>query len=258
MIPMKPAPTVEEPDEWSPEFNDFIASCLKKDPEERVSCEILLSHPFIADEVARIQGGATGSPLIAQIISDNWDAILKFRMGDDEEEGSDGEEEGGATLKKGQLQQSAPQQEEEEEEEDEESNEDKPATMVRCDTMVRSNNAANKLKDQPTSNNSSSNGGGNDLNAALKYFQSSSSSPSNNDNSKSNNATKGVEDADRRATQNSFADQELGNVSEMSADELNQQLVALEMQFRAEMEELRSAYESKKSTLSTALQRLKG
>ena len=39
-------------------------------------------------------------------------------------------------------------------------------------------------------------------------------------------------------------------MDEMSFDEVNQQLVALEMQFRSEMEELRGAYERKKGTLT--------
>eukprot|EP01094_Clydonella_sp_ATCC50884_P024270 TRINITY_DN603_c0_g1_i1.p2 TRINITY_DN603_c0_g1~~TRINITY_DN603_c0_g1_i1.p2 ORF type:complete len:450 (-),score=177.57 TRINITY_DN603_c0_g1_i1:190-1539(-) len=46
-IPSKPPPTLETPSEWSPEFNDFIASCLVKDPEQRPTAAELLEHPFI-------------------------------------------------------------------------------------------------------------------------------------------------------------------------------------------------------------------
>lgn len=89
MIPMKPPPTVEEPSAWSDELNDFIASCLQKDPDQRPTAAALLSHPFLQNEVARIQGGDEGCDLIAQIITDNWEAIERFRLG--EEEGEEGE-----------------------------------------------------------------------------------------------------------------------------------------------------------------------
>ena len=35
------------PDEFSPELCDFVASCLNKDPNNRLSAESLLNHPFI-------------------------------------------------------------------------------------------------------------------------------------------------------------------------------------------------------------------
>jgi serine/threonine protein kinase len=48
LIPAKPAPTLPQPENWSSEFNDFIAKCLIKDPAARPSASELLSHPFIA------------------------------------------------------------------------------------------------------------------------------------------------------------------------------------------------------------------
>ena len=47
MIPTKPPPTVKEPDKFSPEFSDFIARCLVKNPEERPSATALLQHKFL-------------------------------------------------------------------------------------------------------------------------------------------------------------------------------------------------------------------
>ena len=47
MIPTKPAPTLKEPDKFSPEFSDFISRCLTKNPEERPSATALLQHKFI-------------------------------------------------------------------------------------------------------------------------------------------------------------------------------------------------------------------
>ncbi|KAG9395380.1 Protein kinase domain [Carpediemonas membranifera] len=46
-IPVLPSPTLAQPEDWSDEFNDFIAKCLAKDPEARWSCAMLLQHPFI-------------------------------------------------------------------------------------------------------------------------------------------------------------------------------------------------------------------
>jgi serine/threonine protein kinase len=43
------SPTVQNPEQWSPEFMDFIAKCLAKDPNQRPSCEKLLKHPFLAN-----------------------------------------------------------------------------------------------------------------------------------------------------------------------------------------------------------------
>jgi len=47
LIPTRDPPTLTDPEEWSDEFNDFIACCLIKDPEERWSADELLKHPFI-------------------------------------------------------------------------------------------------------------------------------------------------------------------------------------------------------------------
>lgn len=47
MIPTRPPPVFKEPDQWSHEFQDFVAKCLVKNPEERSSATVLLKHPFI-------------------------------------------------------------------------------------------------------------------------------------------------------------------------------------------------------------------
>jgi len=46
-IPKSPPPTVENPSEFSDEFNDFIAKCCVKDPAHRSRAAALLDHPFI-------------------------------------------------------------------------------------------------------------------------------------------------------------------------------------------------------------------
>ncbi|XP_037983612.1 myosin-IIIa isoform X3 [Motacilla alba alba] len=46
-IPRNPPPTLQQPELWSPEFNDFINKCLTKDYEKRPTVSTLLQHDFI-------------------------------------------------------------------------------------------------------------------------------------------------------------------------------------------------------------------
>jgi len=47
MIPSRPPPKLTEPEKWSKEFNDFVAKCLTKNPEQRAAAADLLKHAFI-------------------------------------------------------------------------------------------------------------------------------------------------------------------------------------------------------------------
>lgn len=47
LIPARDPPVLTEPDQWSQDFKDFLASCLTKDPQHRPSAAKLQSHPFI-------------------------------------------------------------------------------------------------------------------------------------------------------------------------------------------------------------------
>jgi len=48
MIPRSPPPTLTKPEDWSSNFNDFIAKMLVKNPEERPSADWFQKrHPFI-------------------------------------------------------------------------------------------------------------------------------------------------------------------------------------------------------------------
>jgi serine/threonine kinase 3 len=49
MIPTKPPPSFREPDQWSPEFIDFVSQCLVKNPEKRATSTKLLHHEFVAN-----------------------------------------------------------------------------------------------------------------------------------------------------------------------------------------------------------------
>jgi len=42
LIPYKPSPKLKNESEWSPEFVDFIAKCLTKNPAQRPSADELL------------------------------------------------------------------------------------------------------------------------------------------------------------------------------------------------------------------------
>ncbi|KAL3772024.1 hypothetical protein ACHAWU_008046 [Discostella pseudostelligera] len=55
LIPSKPAPTLADPDDWSPEMLDFIRCCCKKDPSERSDSALLTSHPFVRQEVLALR-----------------------------------------------------------------------------------------------------------------------------------------------------------------------------------------------------------
>lgn len=55
LIPSKPAPTLADPDIWSPEMLDFIQCCLKKDPSERSDSALLTSHTFVRQEVIALR-----------------------------------------------------------------------------------------------------------------------------------------------------------------------------------------------------------
>jgi len=60
-IPMEPSPTFKEPQKYSPLFNDFLAKCLEKDPEVRLTATQALNEPFITS--------ANGTQLIKERIN---------------------------------------------------------------------------------------------------------------------------------------------------------------------------------------------
>jgi serine/threonine protein kinase len=50
----RPPPALAKPGDWSPEFNDFIAKSLVKDPECRASATDLLEVSFLFGMAARV------------------------------------------------------------------------------------------------------------------------------------------------------------------------------------------------------------
>lgn len=55
VIPNKPAPTLADPDQWSPEMLDFVRCCCQKDPNQRHDSALLSSHPFVKQEVIALR-----------------------------------------------------------------------------------------------------------------------------------------------------------------------------------------------------------
>eukprot|EP00538_Stauroneis_constricta_P012930 CAMPEP_0119555452 /NCGR_PEP_ID=MMETSP1352-20130426/7659_1 /TAXON_ID=265584 /ORGANISM="Stauroneis constricta, Strain CCMP1120" /LENGTH=587 /DNA_ID=CAMNT_0007602213 /DNA_START=61 /DNA_END=1824 /DNA_ORIENTATION=+ len=66
VIPTKPAPTLADPDNWSPEMLDFVRCCCQKDPNQRHDSALLSAHPFVRQEVMTLramnQGKKSGAP----------------------------------------------------------------------------------------------------------------------------------------------------------------------------------------------------
>ena len=51
MIPSKPAPTLENPNDFSLEFQSFIKKCLTKDPSKRPFAHDLLNVSFYPNKI---------------------------------------------------------------------------------------------------------------------------------------------------------------------------------------------------------------
>jgi serine/threonine protein kinase len=45
-IPGRDSPVLEEPEKWSPMYNNFIANCLEKNPKKRPSATELLQVTY--------------------------------------------------------------------------------------------------------------------------------------------------------------------------------------------------------------------
>lgn len=74
VIPTKPAPTLADPDNWSPEMLDFVRCCCQKDPNQRHDSALLSAHPFVKQEVLALRAMHQGAVSTA-----NADARAKYR-----------------------------------------------------------------------------------------------------------------------------------------------------------------------------------
>jgi len=90
MIPSKPPPKVAEPDKWSKDFNDFLALCLMKNPDQRPTADELLKSPYLAK--------AKSSGVMLPLIKESDEIIQKIGRAEalgleSDQSGSEDEEE---------------------------------------------------------------------------------------------------------------------------------------------------------------------
>jgi len=104
MIPSRAPPRLTEPEKWSDEFNEFVAKCLTKNPDQRPSATDLLLHPFI--QKAKLRA-------LLQPLLDQQDQIIS-RIGrdsalgvehkeEDSDEEEDDEDSAAQTVKRGEI-----------------------------------------------------------------------------------------------------------------------------------------------------------
>jgi len=104
MIPSRPPPHLTEQDKWSNDFNDFLAKCLIKNPDQRPGAKDLLEHPFIQNAKSRTILQALLDQQEQVISRIGRDAALGVENKDDEDdsdEDDDSEGAGTTVLRKG-------------------------------------------------------------------------------------------------------------------------------------------------------------
>lgn len=74
VIPTKPAPTLADPDSWSPEMLDFVRCCCNKDKSQRHDSAMLAAHPFVKQQVSALRALHKG-----EVPTANADPLDKYR-----------------------------------------------------------------------------------------------------------------------------------------------------------------------------------
>jgi len=74
VIPTKPAPTLADPDGWSPEMLDFVGACCQKDASQRRDSASLSTLPFIRQDVMALRAMHAG-----EVLTTEADAPTKYR-----------------------------------------------------------------------------------------------------------------------------------------------------------------------------------
>merc|ERR1719343_333606 len=74
VIPTKPAPTLADPDGWSPEMLDFVGACCQKDASQRRDSASLSTLPFIRQDVMALRAMHSG-----EVPTTEADAPTKYR-----------------------------------------------------------------------------------------------------------------------------------------------------------------------------------
>jgi len=94
LIPTKDPPTVRDPTKWSPQFIDFLAAALQKDPASRPSAKTLLEHSFVKEAAAEIRAASGVSSVLKALAQKHLPAIEQARREEmeyyEDEEGGEG------------------------------------------------------------------------------------------------------------------------------------------------------------------------
>eukprot|EP00529_Nitzschia_sp_RCC80_P012704 CAMPEP_0113460550 /NCGR_PEP_ID=MMETSP0014_2-20120614/11052_1 /TAXON_ID=2857 /ORGANISM="Nitzschia sp." /LENGTH=598 /DNA_ID=CAMNT_0000352221 /DNA_START=114 /DNA_END=1908 /DNA_ORIENTATION=- /assembly_acc=CAM_ASM_000159 len=74
VIPTKPAPTLADPDSWSPSMLDFVRVCCQKDASQRHDSAQLSYHPFVRQDVMALRAMHQG-----EVSTADADARAKYK-----------------------------------------------------------------------------------------------------------------------------------------------------------------------------------
>ena len=94
VIAHEPPPELQEPEEWSEEFHDFLDGCLQKDPKLRKTASELLEHPFIQKAIdldSFLIDLVKQAKTVKKAKKKTLSQIMREMEEEDEEEGGGGE-----------------------------------------------------------------------------------------------------------------------------------------------------------------------
>ena len=80
-IPKREPPRLEKPQDYTTQFSNFLKRCLTKDRNKRSHAEILLSDPFVCDQVDEFKRSGGVSEALRTLVKSTEDARLAFRRG---------------------------------------------------------------------------------------------------------------------------------------------------------------------------------
>ena len=78
LIPIKPAPKLQDPSQWSVEMNDFLSRCLVKEADSRASAAALSEHPWIASLAADVERDIH-PPCLHNLVVANIETVYSVR-----------------------------------------------------------------------------------------------------------------------------------------------------------------------------------
>lgn len=79
MIPNRPSPGLDKPEEWSEEMVDFLSKCLTKKADQRPWAQDLKDHPWVENEVKQLIKNKGQSDVIKKLVSTHIAKIKEVR-----------------------------------------------------------------------------------------------------------------------------------------------------------------------------------